>query len=287
MNPQRMAEYLEDGKSAYELAVEHGFEGSEEEWLESLKGKDGKTPEKGIDYFTESDKQEIAEQAAELVDCNIKPTAKTDSMTQPVGVDSEGKLWVEPSLTTEQITALDGMFRIAAYTENAGAAYTAFKIAFGIGDSGEGHTHSYTSKVTTAATCTTAGVRTYACSCGYNYTEEIPATGHNYVNGVCTKCGEVDPNAEPEPGPLLYSWDFTKSLTDSVKNQEATPYVAPIGASSMTAKSDSCGMVPTQDSDGIHFNGAGQVVYLGSVFGFNRTYEIDVANFNSIVIILS
>lgn len=26
------------GKSAYEIAVDNGFEGSEEEWLESLKG---------------------------------------------------------------------------------------------------------------------------------------------------------------------------------------------------------------------------------------------------------
>ena len=31
------------GKSAYEIAVEHGFKGSEEEWLESLKGSDGKS----------------------------------------------------------------------------------------------------------------------------------------------------------------------------------------------------------------------------------------------------
>lgn len=30
-----------DGKSAYELAVENGFDGSEEEWLESLKGETG------------------------------------------------------------------------------------------------------------------------------------------------------------------------------------------------------------------------------------------------------
>lgn len=29
------------GKSAYEIAVENGFEGTEEEWLESLKGEDG------------------------------------------------------------------------------------------------------------------------------------------------------------------------------------------------------------------------------------------------------
>lgn len=45
------------GKSAYDLAVENGFEGSESEWLESLKGEPGKdgepgkTPVKGVDYF--------------------------------------------------------------------------------------------------------------------------------------------------------------------------------------------------------------------------------------------
>lgn len=31
----------EDGKSAYEIAVEEGFSGTEEEWLASLKGEDG------------------------------------------------------------------------------------------------------------------------------------------------------------------------------------------------------------------------------------------------------
>lgn len=30
-----------DGKSAYQIAVDHGFEGSESEWLESLNGQDG------------------------------------------------------------------------------------------------------------------------------------------------------------------------------------------------------------------------------------------------------
>ena len=36
-----------DGKSAYELAVDFGFEGSEEEWLNSLKGEQGPQGEKG------------------------------------------------------------------------------------------------------------------------------------------------------------------------------------------------------------------------------------------------
>lgn len=40
-NPQRVGEQLENGKSAYELALEHGFKGTEEEWLESLHGNDG------------------------------------------------------------------------------------------------------------------------------------------------------------------------------------------------------------------------------------------------------
>lgn len=38
---QRIGE-VEDGKSAYEVAVENGFSGTEAEWLESLKGADGK-----------------------------------------------------------------------------------------------------------------------------------------------------------------------------------------------------------------------------------------------------
>lgn len=32
-----------DGLSAYEIAIKNGFEGSEEEWLDSLKGADGES----------------------------------------------------------------------------------------------------------------------------------------------------------------------------------------------------------------------------------------------------
>ena len=94
------------GKSAYEIAVENGFEGTEQEWLESLVGQaagfgtptasattlasgeqptvnvsasgedtakvfnfqfgipagaDGKTPVKGVDYYTEADKEEMVQ----------------------------------------------------------------------------------------------------------------------------------------------------------------------------------------------------------------------------------
>lgn len=74
------------------------------------------------------------------------------------------------------------------------------------------HAHHYTSQITTAATCTTTGVRTHTCTgtatdpgCGDQYTEVIPALGHAYpadysysdsngiTNGLayknCTRCG--------------------------------------------------------------------------------------------------
>ena len=37
------------GKSAYEIAVENGFEGTESEWLDSLKGTDGRNGTDGKD----------------------------------------------------------------------------------------------------------------------------------------------------------------------------------------------------------------------------------------------
>lgn len=47
------------GKSAYEIAVMHGFEGTAEEWLESLKGEKG---DNGEDYvLTAGDKDEIVD----------------------------------------------------------------------------------------------------------------------------------------------------------------------------------------------------------------------------------
>lgn len=56
-----------DGKSAYELAVEQGFNGTLDEWLESLKGEPGKTPEKGVDYWTPEDMAQIVQDVLEAL----------------------------------------------------------------------------------------------------------------------------------------------------------------------------------------------------------------------------
>lgn len=48
--------YAVDGLSAYQIAVKHGFEGTEEEWLNTIvRGDPGYTPVKGIDYFDGED----------------------------------------------------------------------------------------------------------------------------------------------------------------------------------------------------------------------------------------
>ncbi|QDI90218.1 hypothetical protein EPH95_02725 [Salicibibacter halophilus] len=41
----------DDGASAYEIAVDNGFEGSESDWLESLQGSDGEDGSDGDDGF--------------------------------------------------------------------------------------------------------------------------------------------------------------------------------------------------------------------------------------------
>ncbi len=57
----------------------------------------------------------------------------------------------------------------------------------------EEHIHSYTSEVTTPATCTEDGVMTYTCECGDSYTESIPATGHIW-GGTIYSIGENSGN---------------------------------------------------------------------------------------------
>lgn len=73
-----------NGKSAYEVAVDNGFTGTQTEWLASLKGgkgdkgDKGDTPVKGIDYWTKADKAEImGDQATPLFANDISECTDT------------------------------------------------------------------------------------------------------------------------------------------------------------------------------------------------------------------
>lgn len=92
----RRAEAVEDGASAYEIAVEHGYEGTEEDWLASLKGENGEpgkdgedgetgaqgpagyTPVKGVDYFTMEEQQQLREDVLDALPVQVASDGFTD-----------------------------------------------------------------------------------------------------------------------------------------------------------------------------------------------------------------
>ena len=57
-----------EGKSAYEIWLDLGNEGTEQEYLASLKGQDGHTPIKGTDYWTTADQASIVADVLAAVD---------------------------------------------------------------------------------------------------------------------------------------------------------------------------------------------------------------------------
>lgn len=89
------------------------------------------------------------------------------------------------------------------------------------------HSHSYTSKITTEATCTEKGKKTFTCTvCGATYTEDIPAKGHNYINGVCSNCGDKQPEVKATEN----AWDALNAKLAEIKGND--------GATLVTAKRD-------------------------------------------------
>ena len=86
--------------------------------------------------------------------------------------------------------------RFGAYaTSNANVSgYISKLLVFKYTESGSGevtpHEHKYTA-VVTPPTCKEGGYTTYTCACGDSYVDnKTEATGHNYVNGVCSSCGD-------------------------------------------------------------------------------------------------
>ena len=100
----------------------------------------------------------------------------------------------------------------AVITVTAGSVSARCEVAVGT----PAHVHSYTA-VVTAPTCAVQGYTTYTCSCGeYYYDDYVPALGHSYVDGVCTRCGATRPETrfvDVKPG----SW-YYESIVYAVSN---------------------------------------------------------------------
>lgn len=84
----------------------------------------------------------------------------------------------------------------------------------------EEHEHTWDEGVITKeATCTEDGEIVYACtSCEETKTEVIKATGHDYHNGVCSKCGDKQASVPVTPvKPVWKSW-FEKIIKEWIKH---------------------------------------------------------------------
>ena len=87
------------------------------------------------------------------------------------------------------------------------------------------HEHDYVA-VVTEPTCTEAGYTTYTCACGDSYTaDETAALGHDYVDGICGRCGEADPDYEEPSNDNSWSswWDKWFGSWWGNKDEEEDP----------------------------------------------------------------
>ena len=115
----------------------------------------------------------------------------------PFGSLSEGYYTYEISADIRNYYISGGSLQ---YQDKNVVVWTA---AFTVGDGTvtppvEECSHNYVTDAAVAATCTSAGktAGSHCSKCGEVFTaqEVIPATGHNYVNGRCSRCGAADPN---------------------------------------------------------------------------------------------
>ena len=138
-------------------------------------------------------------------------------------------------------------------TTGSGSSTTVNKGTTSSGGGGYSHSHSYTGTVTTEATCTEAGIKTFTCSCGATYTEAIPAKGHIWDDGVvttaatcteagvktytCTVCNATKPEAIEALG---HDWNETTVVYAANGNN---------GTKTYACRREGCTEIKTEDID--------------------------------------
>lgn len=156
-----------------------------------------------------------------------------------------GKYPITGGLTSSQLSALNNMFKVCAYTkQDISTEYATFKTAFGISSGDTPITKQYTitnnlsncknSNSNTSIKESTSYVATITPDNGYIINQiTVMMDGKDITNtavdGSTIHITSVTGNIiitvtttgiEPQPS-LLYNWDLTNSLTDTVSNKES------------------------------------------------------------------
>ena len=99
------------------------------------------------------------------------------------------------TVTLVQGTVLGQLENAALYRGNITVANNPCAVATISGDALVINTKHNYERVTLEVTCTTDGSITDTCTvCGDIQVQSFPATGHSFTDGICTVCGEADPD---------------------------------------------------------------------------------------------
>lgn len=127
----------------------------------------------------------------ESIDFYMKDQATEDKKEDVVATVTHNKFHWNSAEVAEGYKETDNL--VSAPDLTAGIWKGIFQIEIKL-ESHISHIHDYIEEITKEPTCTEAGEKTYTCDCGDSYTEVIPAKGHHFADGVCTGCGEKDPD---------------------------------------------------------------------------------------------
>lgn len=107
--------------------------------------------------------------------------------------------------------------------------------------------HSYTSKITKQATCTTKGIKTYTCKiCSDSYTEDILPTGHQYEDVVTE--------------PTCTSKGYTTHTCDKCNSTYVDTYTDMIEHTSVKDRGRQATCVNTGITEGSHCGVCGKII---------------------------
>ncbi len=137
-------------------------------------------------------------------------TEETTTVDATCTVD--GKITVSCSVCTETLS--ETVIPATGHTEENGAGADIHTKCSVCGNAvKDGSYHDYTDEVTTQNTCTSEGVLTHTCTCGWSYTEAIPASHKKSDDGLtCVNgCGGVwvDLNSTNFPDSMFLSYIST------------------------------------------------------------------------------
>ncbi len=154
---------------------------------------------------------------------------------------------------------------------------------------------------TTAPGCETAGENTRTCSvCGATETQSIDATGHNYVDGICSNCDEEDPNASTgfakatsiSIGDIVVfvsesaSQEMTSISTTSTKYGIGTTYAnTPNGTWTFTVvQGSTSGSVAFKDNNGYYLTwSSGNSLTTSKTLNANSSWTVSFSGGNAVI----